>query len=447
MQSDLDVDNVGRLVGANVRSCAGRLIAAVFVSLLGLTAETVRAQAPSYSTHYNPLTVHNYSLTMNSTDWNTVKGDSTYTIEKPAYFNAADESKILISVRRKPTLPQGGKVSLKLDINQYFDGTVWHGVKKVSLENGQQSTVLREATAWYLQNRAADYMNATYGTNYRPGKFTFANVYVNGANQGLYTHVEQVDKQFLRNRDAWKAGETWLFKAQDVNNIEYNEGPTPTSPTMAALNFAPFVPGGAMPPDDATALATVPQYVNMDALLTMAAVNAYTCNRDNLATKGKNFFWSDYEDLTTDKRQYYPWDLDGVIPVPTATLTIYPAGTAGSWPDFLLGNPTWRMRFNNILLELINGPFASANVNAYLNQLEPILTPSVLADPNNNMGSPATAFNDLRNWISARNANVLSQVNLDMAALGATTGIPEPASATLVMFLAAAAVARRRRVP
>src|SRR5688572_451990 len=334
---------------------------------------------------------------MNSTDWNTVKGDTSYTIEKPAWFNADNEAKILISVRRKPTLAQGNKVSLKLDINQYFDGTVWHGVKKASLENGQQSTVLAEALAWHFQVQAAKHMNLQ-GANYHPGKFTFSNVFVNGQAQGLYTHVEQVDKQFLRNRDMWIAGETWLYKQQDVNNTEFDEGPSPTSPTKAALNFAPFGSGGTTP-DQATLTTLLPQYINMDAWLTMGAVNAFSSNPDNLFYKGKNYFWSDYEDNLAFKRSYYPWDVDGAMGLAATTRSIY---GGGPYDDLVLDHPVFRQRYNEIMLDLLSGPLSVSTLHQYLNQLEPILSPHVLADPNNNMGSPSAKFQWARDWITQR---------------------------------------------
>src|SRR5687767_2478219 len=110
--------------------------ALVAVMALTLMAE-LRAQSPSYFSTYDPLKVDNYYLTMDSNDWNTIKGDNTFSIVKPAYFNITGESKILIGVNRKPTLVVSSKVGLKFDINEYFDQNVWHGVKKLSMENGE----------------------------------------------------------------------------------------------------------------------------------------------------------------------------------------------------------------------------------------------------------------------------------------------------------------------
>ena len=408
-------------------------------------AATAHAQAPTYVTHMDPLTVHNYYLTMSSTDWTTVKGDSTYTIEKPAWLNANIESKTLISVRRKPTLPVNQKVSLKFDINQYFDGVVWHGMKKASIENGQQATygIISEGLAWYTHVKAAEHLRSTLGIDYNPGRFTYANVYVNGQLQGLYTNVAQVDKQHLRNSDKWVAGETWLYKQQDVNTTEQEIGPLTPSPTKALLNYKPFDTRGASTPSDDVLYTQLSQYINMDGWLVMGACNAFASNPDNLFAKGKNYFWSDYEDNLTYKRQYFPWDLDAGFM--DATRSIYGDGNLGTYADAVLGVPQFRDRYNQIMLSLLNGPLSTSSLQAYLNQLEPILSPSILADPNNGIGSPSAAFTNLRNWVATRNANIMSQINADMAARGVAVGIPEPGAAVLLLALAPATLSRRRR--
>ena len=404
-------------------------LAALIVSL---HAGYACAQAPTYSTLYNPLQVQNLYLSMNSTDWNTIKNDSQFNTEVPAWFNATGESKILIAVRRKPTGIVQNKVALKFDINEYFDNQVWHGVKKISLENGEAASVLNEGFAWYVHGKAAEHVNQK-GYDYRPGKFTFANVHVNGANQGMYVHVEQPDKTFLRNRDKWVPGETWLFKQQDVNATELHEGSASPSPTQTALNFYPFNVLGPPAPSDATLVNLLPQYINMDAWLTMGAVNAFTGNGDMLFSKGKNFFWADYEDATTMKRQYVPWDLDAVFSGGGVSRSIY-AGSGGggaAYVEMMWDIPTFRARYNEIMLDLLNGPLAVANLHAYLNQLEPI-------------APGAGSFQALRDFVTARHAFVLNEVQNDWAGTNAMT-LPEPGGAIVLLMAGLAATMRRKR--
>ena len=256
---------------------------------------------------------------------------------------------------------------------EYFDGQVWHGVKKISLENGEGAGVLNEGMAWYLHGRAAAHVNQQ-GFDYHPGKFTFANVYVNGVNQGMYTHVEQPDKQFLRNRDQWVAGQTWLYKQQMPEITELHEGPTALSPTRSVLNYFPFEFYGPPAPSDAVLLTQLPQHINMDAWLTMGAVNAFTGNGDMLFSKGKNFWFVDYEDNLVMKRRYTPWDLDAVFSGSGVSRSIYASsgGSGAGYVNMLFDIPEFRMRYNEIMLDLLNGPLSVSEMHGYLNRLEPI---------------------------------------------------------------------------
>src|SRR6266508_5916346 len=97
-----------------------RAITLLAVGLLS-GAGMARAQPPSYTTLYNPLNVFNLNLEMDPADWAAVQADTTLDLEKPAWFYADGESKLLVSVRRKSLVNTGNKFGLKIDINEYFD--------------------------------------------------------------------------------------------------------------------------------------------------------------------------------------------------------------------------------------------------------------------------------------------------------------------------------------
>lgn len=50
----------------------------------------------------------------------------------------------------------------------------------------------------------------------------------------------------------------------------------------------------------------------MNAMLTQAAVDAFTDNDDALFSHGKNFSFANFTHGEL-KRRYYPWDLDAVF--------------------------------------------------------------------------------------------------------------------------------------
>src|SRR5690606_38208931 len=102
------------------------------------------------------------------------------------------------------------KVGLKIDINQLVPGQTYHGLRKLSMENGVSegtsedgapvSTHVIEHLGWRLMQRAGVVAS----------RAVFARVHVNGDLLGVYVNVEQVDKRFLRSRLGDDDG--WLYK-------------------------------------------------------------------------------------------------------------------------------------------------------------------------------------------------------------------------------------------
>lgn len=82
----------------------------------------------------------------NPADWDVIRKDKTFDIEVPAWFWADGEenSRLYVSVRRKscdamPDENDPFKISVKIDINEYVKGQKWHGLTKLSLENGDDA--------------------------------------------------------------------------------------------------------------------------------------------------------------------------------------------------------------------------------------------------------------------------------------------------------------------
>ncbi len=168
-------------------------------------------------------------------DWATIVADTTFDIEVPALFWAEYEAPILVSVRRKSaTLLGWDKISLKIDINEYHDRdgfgncetdggfadavcvSKWHGVKKLSLENGDDVNVVAEGLAWYLHRVAAD-----SGLDYTTGLASWVTLTVNGDSKGVYVNLEQRDKQSLKNHGLWEGGgDTWLYKSASAREFK-----------------------------------------------------------------------------------------------------------------------------------------------------------------------------------------------------------------------------------
>lgn len=179
---------------------------------------------------------------MDPVDWDIVRFDLSNEIEVPALFSADGEAPILVSVRRKSSraLPSESdpiKVGLKIDINEYVDGQLWHGLAKLSLENGGDVPVPYEGMAWQLHQLASQ--SGFYGPEENAALANWVKVSVSGIALGVYTSVEQRDTQFLRNRGVRVKGQTWFYEVDDINGWALEDG-DPHSPTFTELCYAPY---------------------------------------------------------------------------------------------------------------------------------------------------------------------------------------------------------------
>jgi hypothetical protein len=392
---------------------------------------------------YDPTKVLTLNLDMLSQDWDTIRKDTTNDIEVPAMFWATGEesTKIQVSVRRKSSraLPSEGnpiKVGMKVDINEFVKGQLWHGVAKLSLENGADTDPISEGLAWNVHELAS--VDGFYGAGYHAGLASWVRVIVNGSYIGLYINVEERDKQFLVNRRTFVKGRTWLYEIDDTGTgaFEFEEGGPNHSPTWQTLNYSPFQVGtkrNPLPPPPDSALKTqLENLIDMRVMLTQGAVDAFSSNNDSLFNHGKNFRHADFDpaDPTNPedplyglKRRYYMWDLDAAITNTSAN--IYAQKTRRGefaqteYQRVILNHPEFREQYNNIMKGLLNtstGPLSETKLHNFLNAVQIAVVGALSSDPYagfSSSGAVSAHFSSLRGWASQRIANVLQQVDLN----------------------------------
>ena len=384
----------------------------------GLASGPVRAADPPWVAVFDPYQVLTFNLEIAPADWDVIRRDLTFEIERPAMFWADGEEPILVSVRRKTSraLPSESnpiKVGLKIDINELVDGQKWHGLNKLSLENGTDSGVLKEGVAWNLHRLAS----GPEGYGYPAAHGAWTRVVVNGQYIGVYVNAIQRDKQLLKNLGVWVDGQTWLYDQHDMSTIELEEG-NGESAARIALCWSPFSTagkrnGGCSRPSDAQLVGVLDGLVNTQALLSECAVDAISGNDDALCTKGHNFQFADWAPGVGRTRMFFPWDLDQVLSKSGGSPYANGSGRKGSltpWQDVILRHPTYRARYNTILNYLLGGPLSAASVDAFLASLEPVLVGALSTDPYPTVTNPEAAFDSLRSWYSARVPYVLAQV-------------------------------------
>ncbi len=388
-------------------ACAVLLLAAPALSQRALLKP--RPTALDWPQVFEPTQVLQLELSLSPTDWQTVQNDTSYSIEVPGWFNLAGEQAILVSVRRKScdALNAGTgfqKVSLKIDINEYVTGQDWHDLKKLSLENGDDEDVVTEGLAWALHRMAS----GPEGYGYEAGLCNWAALTINGVYTGLYVNPEQRDKRFLENRGQWIDNLTWLYKLGDIYSDTLKAG-TGESPEHQALCYDPFQRpnGGCSTPPPPAFESEVRSMIDLQGMLTMGAVNALVSHPDSLFSKGKNLHFADF--TVGSKRRYYPWDLDSVMN--QLNWDIYNPGK--HYADHLLGTPAIRAEYRQLFTDLLDGPLAEAEIHAFLDRMEPILTPWLELDPNNQIGfggSIAAHFQAKKTWLGQRIPIVRTQI-------------------------------------
>ena len=382
---------------------------------------------------FDPTVVHHLNLSTmapsdttcigaeDSTSWTSIQQDATFTVELPALFWADGETPMCVSLRRKSADPLGPpldpKISLKIDVNQLVPGQRWHLLRKLSLENGDDVNTAAEGIAWQLQNLAAN--AATAPADMTPGLASWVTLAVNGTEYGIYVNVEQKDKSFLQNRGIFDSGASWIYKIGDLFKLVYSPLGV-DSPTQTSLCYSPFEPTTCATPDDATIESDLNSMIDMDVMLAQGAVETFLAAKDALFSKGKNFYYFDAEAPLTYERRYTPWDLDSVLSALASDTDVYCSngGACSDMEQIILGHPTFGPQFDIALCKLLDDPFQLANLNTIIDDTETTITAALVADPNNNIGTPikiVNYFNGLRTFMANRITSIQSQVTCPTA--------------------------------
>jgi hypothetical protein len=421
----------------------------------------------SSSDPFDPTIVRTFAFTMERADWDAVRADLSYALRRPAELRVDDAEPLLVEVRRKssralPSESDPRKVGLKVKVDGYVSGQRWLGLNTLSLENGGDISPVDEGFQWNLHELAS--VDGFYGSGYGAGRANWVLVTMTIREHvdadgtvvpattevlGVHTSVEQRNKRFLSSRGIPTAvGATWLWKQSDIGPPEQEVGEG-LSPHQVELCYVPFgtesgtSDGGgkggkggskpragstcAKPADDTALRAQLDRLVDMDRMLTLAAVEAYANNHDGMMTKGKNFFFLDrVESGTVVPRTFYPWDLDtgfngidaNVYAVGTSaggkgrrTTVTY---TQSAYQQLILNHPWYRQRYDAILLGLLDGPLAASELHAFLDAVEPSLAAAFAQDPYQASGIDAIAR--LRQWIDAREPRIRAQVSAGLPA-------------------------------
>lgn len=361
------------------------------------------ARAEGCAGVFNPDQVLDYHLEMEPGDWSALLADQTNSVYYPAQLSCAGEPAITVGVRRKRS---GGavKVGLKIDINQLVPGQTYHGLRKLSMENGVSegtsedgapvSTHVIEYLGWRLMQRAGVVAS----------RAVFARVHVNGDLLGVYVNVEQVDKRFLRSRLGDDDG--WLYKKSGSagDGLKTHENDGLEDPYVAYFCFWLNGRDACDAPSAEVLAEELPEKLDIEGFLRMGAVNALIANTDAPLFKDNNYYYYDWY----QGRVYLPWDLDTTMRADYDVFTGDFGGANPIYAEVLFTN--WEDDYAGILTELLEGELTLEAILGEIARAGAVAGDAFASDPHVS-GTMAEAAASLESYWTARHAAVTEQVS------------------------------------
>jgi hypothetical protein len=348
---------------------------------------------------YNPDQILEYHFEV--ANWNTVQNDCTYETYVEADMRCNDGPSIRVGMRHKRS---GGtaKPGFKVDINHFADTQAFNSLKKMSFENGISSStecgggdsgeagaLMSEYLAWRIHVLGG----------HVTGRAAFAKVYVNGDYIGTYVNVEQPDKVFLEKRLGDNDGWLWKFSGGVSDGLKTNEGTTDPYDSY----FCFFKKNPCPVPDDIE--AALPQKLDIEQILKVAAANALMANTDAIILKLNNFYYYDYD---SGPRMYFPWDLDTSMKSDYDVFTGTVSGGTAVYTDVLFAH--WEDDYDAILTSWLAGPLSIDAIHGEIDRAVSVAGDAMADDPLVGGGASGAA-DDLKAWWTDRHAAVSDQVN------------------------------------
>ena len=204
-------------------------------------------------------------------------------------------------------------VPLKLDFNRFVPGQHFHGLTSLNLHNNAfDKSQMREHLAYAIFREAGLPASRTaYAKVFLtiPGKYDHKEI-------GLYSIVEEVDKEFLKSRFPSTKGlllkpETISFGLRDLGDdwkdyLKQYQPRWEATPKQArrVIELVQLFENA----DDKTFRDRIESYLNVDQFLRHLAVHTITSNLDSILCIGHNYFL--YLNPTDDKFYFIPWDMN-----------------------------------------------------------------------------------------------------------------------------------------
>ena len=296
-----------------IPACAGSAVA-LFLALASLQAQTAPPPQLTADDLFDPNTVHDIQLTVNTRDWAELKERYRENVYYLADLRWRGEVVRNVGIRSRGRGSRSeAKPGLRVDFNRYASGQQFLGLKSIVLDNLTQDPAM-------LKERVVMRFFTEMGIP--APRVVHARLFVNNEFVGLYTIVESIDKDFLARTLNENDGYLYEFKHTDPYGFEYLgseleryaeffEPKTHENDSMMSL-YRPIreLAWTVSESPDSTFISSMNQYLDLRMVLTYAAVENFLADRDGLLGDWgmNNFYLYRFEGKTVS--QLLPWDKD-----------------------------------------------------------------------------------------------------------------------------------------
>lgn len=287
------------------------------------------------------------------------------------------------------------KKSFKISFNEYVQGRRYQEVKKINLNGSHNDpTMIREKLFYEVWKRAGFVERRT----------SFVKLFINGIYYGLYTNLEEMDKDWLKRTFPEHSGN--LFKCTYPADLVYHG----SSPNIYKNLENSTVTGGRVydlqtneAEDDYTHLVALITALNqphnssfesnlesvldVDYYLKAFALDVATGNWDDYSYNRNNFYL--YDDPTTGRFFFISYDADNTFGVDWMNVN-WAARNCLQWTNTefslpmaqrLMQVPTYVTKFKHYLDTITTTVLNLDTIFARIDSMHVQITPAAIADP------------------------------------------------------------------
>ncbi|HLU68166.1 MAG TPA: CotH kinase family protein [Kofleriaceae bacterium] len=285
------------------------------------------------------------------------------------------------------------KPSLKISMNEIDPEGRYLGLEKMTLNNSvQDGSYVNQCVTYDLFARAG--MPAP--------RCNFAHVTVNGADLGVYVHVESMEDALMEGLFGDASGNLYEGTLSDFRPGWTGTFEKKNNRSEADWSDLDAVVAAAAAEDDAL-IAALEEVIDLDQFIRFWALEAIVRHWDGYAGNSNNF-WI-YRD--GERFQFLPWGTDQVLadrnPVQgnDAPTSIYASSLL---PWRLLQLEEGRARYEAALRALLDEVWDEAALLAELDRIQALIAPHVAS------GEVAEPIDRRRSFISERRAELLAEL-------------------------------------